>query len=71
MIYAIKTRNGQVYLRLKRNFGDMSALEVRPDPLCCTALRCAVLCAVHCWMLRRMLPAALYAVPCAVRCVSF
>jgi tetratricopeptide (TPR) repeat protein len=27
VIYAIKTRNGQVYLRLKRNFGDMSALE--------------------------------------------
>jgi len=27
VIYAIKTRNGEVYLRLKRNFGDMSALE--------------------------------------------
>ena len=29
VVYAIKTRNGQVYLRLKRNFGDMSALQVR------------------------------------------
>ena len=27
VIYAIKTRNGEVYLRLKRNYGDMSALE--------------------------------------------
>lgn len=27
MIYAIKTRNGQVYMRLRRNYGDMSALE--------------------------------------------
>ena len=27
VIYAIKTRNGDVYLQLKRNFGDMSALE--------------------------------------------
>ena len=28
-MYAIKTRNGEVYMKLKRNFGDMSALEVR------------------------------------------
>lgn len=28
VIYAIKTRNGQVYLKLKKNFGDMSQLEV-------------------------------------------
>jgi hypothetical protein len=27
VIYAIKTRNGEVYLKLKKNFGDMSALE--------------------------------------------
>ncbi|KAL4854760.1 hypothetical protein ACK3TF_004676 [Chlorella vulgaris] len=27
VIYAIKTRNGDVYLQLKRNFGDMSALQ--------------------------------------------
>lgn len=27
VIYAIKTRNGEVYLRLKKNYGDMSALE--------------------------------------------
>lgn len=27
VIYAIKTRNGEVYMRLKRNYGDMSALE--------------------------------------------
>lgn len=31
VVYAIKTRNGQVYLQLRRNFGDMSALEVRPS----------------------------------------
>jgi hypothetical protein len=29
IIYAIRTRNGNVYLKIKRNFGDMSALEVR------------------------------------------
>lgn len=27
-VYAIRTRNGQVYIKLKKNFGDMSALEV-------------------------------------------
>lgn len=27
VIYAIKTRSGQVYLKLKKNYGDMSALE--------------------------------------------
>lgn len=27
VIYAIKTRNGEVYMKLKRNYGDMSALE--------------------------------------------
>jgi hypothetical protein len=27
VVYAIKTRNGEVYLKLKRNYGDMSALE--------------------------------------------
>ena len=27
VIYAIKTRNGQVYLRLKRNYGSTAALE--------------------------------------------
>jgi hypothetical protein len=30
VVYAIKTRSGQVYLKLKKNYGDMSALEVRP-----------------------------------------
>lgn len=34
VIYAIKTRNGDVYMRLKRNFGDMSALQVRPTTAC-------------------------------------
>jgi len=29
IMYAIRTRNGDVYLKIKRNFGDMSALEVR------------------------------------------
>lgn len=28
VVYAIKTRNGQVYMKLKRNFGDMTQLEV-------------------------------------------
>ena len=27
VVYAVKTRNGQVYLRLRNNYGDMSALE--------------------------------------------
>ena len=27
VVYAIKTRNGDVYMKLKRNFGDMSALQ--------------------------------------------
>ena len=27
VIYAIMTRNGDVYLQLKRNYGDLSALE--------------------------------------------
>lgn len=27
VIYAIKTRNGEVYLKLRKNYGDMSALE--------------------------------------------
>lgn len=39
MVYAIKTRNGQVYLKLKRNFGDLSALQVRP--LACRLLETA------------------------------
>lgn len=30
IMYAIRTRNGTVYLKLKRNFGDMSALKVSP-----------------------------------------
>lgn len=29
IMYAIRTRNGTVYMKLKRNFGDMSALKVR------------------------------------------
>jgi hypothetical protein len=28
IMYAIRTRNGTVYMKLKRNFGDMSALKV-------------------------------------------
>jgi hypothetical protein len=28
VIYAIRTRNGQVYLNIKRNYGSMSAMEV-------------------------------------------
>ena len=31
VMYAIKTRNGDVYLKFKRKFGDLSALEVRPS----------------------------------------
>lgn len=27
IMYAIRTRNGEVYLKIKRNFGDMSALQ--------------------------------------------
>ena len=29
VVYAIKTRNGEVYLRLQRNFGDLTSLQVR------------------------------------------
>lgn len=29
IMYAIRTRNGTVYMKLKRNFGDMKALQVR------------------------------------------
>lgn len=28
-MYAIKTRSGQIYMKLKKNYGDLSALEVR------------------------------------------
>ena len=28
IMYAIRTRNGNVYMKIKRNFGDMSALNV-------------------------------------------
>lgn len=28
IMYAIRTRNGTVYMKIKCNFGDMSALEV-------------------------------------------
>jgi hypothetical protein len=28
IMYAIRTRNGTVYMKLKRNFGDMKALQV-------------------------------------------
>ena len=29
VVYAIKTRNGEVYLQLRRNYGDLTQLEVR------------------------------------------
>ena len=29
IMYAIRTRNGGVYLKLKKNYGNMSAFEVR------------------------------------------
>ena len=29
IMYAIRTRNGTVYMKMKKLFGDMSALEVR------------------------------------------
>ncbi len=29
VMYAIKTRNGDVYLKMKRNYGDTAALMVR------------------------------------------
>lgn len=32
IMYAIRTRNGTVYMKIKRNFGDMSALQVRRQP---------------------------------------
>lgn len=32
VMYAIKTRNGDVYMKLKRNFGDTSFLLVKPLP---------------------------------------
>jgi hypothetical protein len=35
IMYAIRTRNGTVYLKLKRNFGDMSALKVRGAECVC------------------------------------
>lgn len=28
-MYAIRTRSGTVYMKLKKNYGDLSALEVR------------------------------------------
>jgi hypothetical protein len=28
IMYAIRTRNGTVYMKLKKNYGDMSALAV-------------------------------------------
>lgn len=28
IMYAIRTRSGTVYLKIKRNFGDMSMLQV-------------------------------------------
>ena len=36
VMYAIKTRNGDVYLKLKRNYGDTSFLLVSPLPLLST-----------------------------------
>lgn len=33
VIYAIRTRNGGVYLKIKRNFGDLSALQVHCSSL--------------------------------------
>lgn len=32
VMYAIKTRNGEVYLKLKKNYGDTSSLVVRIIP---------------------------------------
>lgn len=32
VVYAIKTRNGEVYLRLQRNYGDLTSLQVRCGP---------------------------------------
>ena len=29
IMYAIRTRSGTVYMQIKRNFGDMSALKAR------------------------------------------
>ena len=36
VMYAIKTRNGQVYMKLKRNFGDLSSFVVRARDLRCS-----------------------------------
>lgn len=33
-MYAIRTRNGGVYMKFKKNFGDMSAFEVRTRRVC-------------------------------------
>lgn len=32
VMYAIRTRNGNVYMRLEKRYGDMTALEVRSAP---------------------------------------
>ena len=37
VVYAIKTRNGQVYLRLQRKYGDLTALQVRTEVEDCTS----------------------------------
>ena len=40
VIYAIRTRNGEVYMMLKRNFGDTTMLEVsRGGAARCSPLR--------------------------------
>lgn len=41
IMYAIRTRSGDVYLKIKRNFGDMSALQVRPAGVEGRGPRCA------------------------------
>jgi hypothetical protein len=41
-MYAIRTRNGTVYMKIKRNFGDMSALQVRSDAVMSVSVGAAV-----------------------------
>lgn len=49
VVYAIKTRNGEVYLRLQRNYGDLANLQVRRRPARLAHRSCALVA-------RRMVP---------------
>ena len=45
VMYAIKTRNGEVYIKFRRNYGDTSFLMVPPQlPACMPAPRTPCIC---------------------------